>query len=75
MDQFASRGTVCSLSQTTESHVGKSWRVTYDCIKILEYLLSRLVSVLETAHMEDKVLIDSTIFTAHSIEAAAFQQA
>ena len=48
---------------------------TDDCIKVLEDLLSRLVSVLETTHMGDKVLIDSTIFTAHSVEAAAFQQA
>jgi hypothetical protein len=45
-----------------------------DCIKILEDLLPRLVSVLETAHMEDKVLIDSTTFTG-SVEAATFQQA
>jgi hypothetical protein len=45
-----------------------------DCIKILEDLLSRLVSVLETAHMEDKVLIDSTTFTG-SVEAATFNQA
>jgi hypothetical protein len=48
---------------------------TDDCIKVLEDLLSRLVSVLETTHMGDKVLIDSTTFTAHSVEAAAFQQA
>ena len=46
-----------------------------DCIKVLEDLLSRLVSVLETTHMEDKVLIDSTTFTAHLVEAATFQQA
>jgi hypothetical protein len=45
-----------------------------DCIKVLEDLLSRLVSVLETAHMEDKVLIDSTTFT-NSVEAATFNQA
>ena len=45
-----------------------------DCIKVLEDLLSRLVSVLETAHMEDKVLIDSTTFTG-SVEAATFNQA
>ena len=46
-----------------------------DCIKVLENLLPRLVSVLETAHMGDKVLIDSTTFTACSVEAVAFSQA
>jgi hypothetical protein len=42
---------------------------------VLENLLSRQVSVLETAHIEDKVLIDSTTFTTCSVQAAAFQQA
>jgi hypothetical protein len=46
-----------------------------DCIKVLENLLSRLVSVLETAHIGDKVLIDSTTFTTCSVQAASFQQA
>jgi hypothetical protein len=46
-----------------------------NCAKVLENLLSRLVFVLESAHLGDKMLIDSTTFTASSVQAATFHQA